>query len=503
MSKITQKKISLEKETPQDDISRGFAKSVSESSVHGDNYIFNSKSQLAKSIWTLLVLSATLGLFCHLYSLTQKYFDYSFYDQMLYSKESALIFPQVTVCDNEGLSEFSMTKEKLNIFGDVARKWQLMDLFTKNNTHAYVSEYKYLRNSWQGLQSNIPESDRISVGHAVEDFILGCTYLDYQCNADHFSLYMHPSYWNCYTFKGISEKGNPNPNYNNIGPNNGLSLISATQKPVINVFYDAGSKSKNTHAFKVSVHEPGTDPAISETGIDILPGMSTSFALEQKEYHRLKYPYADCQEGTAYNVSNHLFNMTPALCHKACLAEYVMEKCNCLSTKVDIFFTSPETENVKSCLHANESDPQDSVQKSLCEISVLKNISNIPRERCDCGWTCHEVDYDVLVSQVEWPQKFTIVNFLETYINASSSKAMKFIFEELRNYYKNPNISSSCAAKLSSSDLVLMVTNKTINLLNSSVLEEIKKSNITSCVDKKLTEQGSFVSRDDDERHGV
>ena len=69
---------------------------------------------------------------------------------------------------------------------------------------------------------------------------------------------------------------------------------------------------------------------------------------------------------------------------------------------------------------------------------------------------------------------------------------MKFIFEELRNYYKNPNISSSCAAKLSSSDLVLMVTNKTINLLNSSVLEEIKKSNITSCVDKKLTEQRSF-----------
>ena len=146
---MTHKIISLEKETTQDDISRGFAKSCSESSVHGVNYIFNSKSQLANSIWTLLVLSATLGLFCHLYSLTQKYFDYSFYDQMFYSKESALIFPQVTVCDNEGLSEFSMTKEKLNIFGDVARKWRLMDLFTKDNTHAYVSEYKYLRNSWQ------------------------------------------------------------------------------------------------------------------------------------------------------------------------------------------------------------------------------------------------------------------------------------------------------------------------------------------------------------------
>ena len=356
--------------------------------------------------------------------------------------------------------------------------------------------HMYLNTSTFGirgrLQSNMPQSDRISVGHAVEDFILDCTYLDYQCNADHFSLYMHPSYWNCFTFKGISEKGNPNPNYNNIGPNNGLSLILATQKPVINVFYDAGSKSKNTHGFKVSVHEPGTDPAISETGIDILPGMSTCFALEQKEYHRLKYPYAYCQEGTVYNVSNHLFNMTPALCHKACLAEYVLEKCNCLSTQVDIFFTSPETENVKYCLHANESDPLDSVEKTLCEISVLKNISNIPAGQCDCGWTCHEVDYDVLVSQVEWPQKFTIVNFLETYIKASSSKAMKFIFEELRNYYKNPNMSSSCAAKLTSSDLVLMVTNKTINLLNSSVLEEIKKSNITSCVDKKLTERGSF-----------
>ena len=121
----------------------------------------------------------------------------------------------------------------------------------------------------------------MQLGLTTDDFILSCTYLDSECNAENFRLYMHPSYWNCYTFKGLSGHNVSHIGYNNVGPQNGLSLIFIMHNPIKSYFYEHLSKIGDTRGIKVSVHEPGTDPAISETGIDILPGMSTSFDSER------------------------------------------------------------------------------------------------------------------------------------------------------------------------------------------------------------------------------
>ena len=193
----------------------------------------------------------------------------------------------------------------------------------------------------------------MQLGLTTDDSILRCTYLDSECNAESFRLYMHPSYWNCYTIKAISEQNAPNLGCNNVGSQNGISLLLVSHNPIKSRFYDHLSKTGNTRGIKVSVHGPGTDPTISETGIDILPGMSTSFGLIQKEHHRLSHPYADCREKKLLNVSNQGFSMNTELCYKACVANYILNKCNCVSIRVDLFLGDMLNDNVTYCLHGS------------------------------------------------------------------------------------------------------------------------------------------------------
>lgn len=69
-----------------------------EPSIHGFNHIFSSV--LFKLTWVCLLFVAAIGFRHLLYNLITDYLNYEYYDKIIYSKDSELIFPDVTICEH-------------------------------------------------------------------------------------------------------------------------------------------------------------------------------------------------------------------------------------------------------------------------------------------------------------------------------------------------------------------------------------------------------------------
>ena len=131
---FTQKRRLRKKEEGKAKSQFRFFEGLSESSIHGFNHIFSSKSLLFRLVWTCLVLAAASACCYHLYSLILKYFKCEFYDNVIYSKDTKLIFPHVTICDAGGLSEYTVARGNHEVFFNVSKSWQKMKRYAQNKT---------------------------------------------------------------------------------------------------------------------------------------------------------------------------------------------------------------------------------------------------------------------------------------------------------------------------------------------------------------------------------
>ena len=267
--------------------------------------------------------------------------------------------------------------------------------------------------------ANVGEKEARGFAIRAKDLIISCKYLSYPCDIHDFVLYRHPTFISCYTFKATILKNNHSLRsyINKIGPNNGLSLILTSQEQSSNPFYDRISNTGNTRNFGA--------------GIDLLPGMSTSFAILQKECQRLKHPYADCHDSGLSTVGNHSFKTTFNLCIKNCIAKYILEHCKCVSSQLDALFSNMINDSIKYCFFIGEANLKQSVKTSLCAVNTAKNISyeyEYEKQQCKCGWICQELKYDVSVSQAKWPQKFAIPDFVKTYVETAKGSSTMYVF---------------------------------------------------------------------------
>ena len=87
-----------------------------EPSIHGLNHIFSSNSVLFKITWMCLLFVATIGFSHHLYNLITDYLNYEYYDKIIYSKDSELVFPGVTICDTEPFTEHTILGDGMQFY---------------------------------------------------------------------------------------------------------------------------------------------------------------------------------------------------------------------------------------------------------------------------------------------------------------------------------------------------------------------------------------------------
>ena len=396
-----------------------FVNFASESTLHGIGHICSAKSLFPRLSWVCFFLAASIGLTINLWSLIAAYLEYGYYETVTQDEEDgALIFPYVSICDTVGMSENTLSAANMETTLNVIRNGQIMDFYImkkmeKNVSTALYNEYQYFMHTNRAFSAFSAVEDIPKFGVRAEDLILSCKFGIHNCSVDDFQSYLHPMYLNCYTFKGIRlDDTGTTEKLQAVGPQNGLSLILKAQDTVINPYFDPLSKTGNIRSLRVSVHEPNTLPTISESGVDVLPGMSTSFGLKQKSYERLKSPYAGCHDKTKYKIENNTYNVNTQFCNQICSVEHVLDKCGCVSANLDVHFSNLINDNIKSCLYLNKDVPDESVNKTHCEIMELRK--QLSSNTCQCKWNCEEVKYDISVSQAKWPVQSALRDFIDT-----------------------------------------------------------------------------------------
>ncbi len=250
--------------------------------------------------------------------------------------------------------------------------------------------------------SNLEKQDIKAIGVQYEGLIVDCTYQGKDCSKVDFKSYLHPSLINCYTFQA-----NNSVNKNIlVGPHNGLSLILRSEGNV-NFFYETMDKLQNVDSIKLAVHAPGTIPSMTNKGINLKPGESTSISLMMKTYERLGSPYTECQDKGIFELDSKTYVSTTDACREKCIVSTIQKQCNCTST----LFEDVTKSDLPYCLEIqNNSTYIEFHERLMCEIGIQQGDGDL---NCnECLWDCNEIDYDTQIAFSTWPLESKINHFI-------------------------------------------------------------------------------------------
>ncbi len=399
---------------------------LSQSSMHGLSHISNAMSLNVKVFWTCTVLAATIGTTIHLQSLIRSYLRYDYYDSQKV-EDLGLVFPDISLCSSEGMSDFAIHKNDKDIlqtnvlktFQEIISNKKMLDL---------------LNNYWLtslGYFANIPNGEQGLMGLSLDNFVLKCEFKKKDCSEfGHFIQFLHNNYFNCYTFRYNSTK-HPTilPD-----PENGISLILVGNS-IVNGFYNPADVLGNVNGLKVLIHEQESYPAVYHNAIDIHPGQSTNIRLIPKQFSRLGKPYGNCYDTSKehyYKGTDYIYSAE--FCEQMKMGRKIYEKCNCISKNYP--GTYSETTFKDNCLYLNDKN----ISKSIGNLDCIHKISEeFEKDKSSCcDWPCKQIDYEATVSQTQWPIETMIPNFIGRYMTGLPiDNSIKWTFEKMKCFYES------------------------------------------------------------------
>ncbi len=188
-----------------------------------------------------MVLAGFVGLVCHMSILVDSYCHYE-YTESTREKRDGFNFPDVTVCNTNGISHSNL-KELANY--DTGVRTMLQTFGDKNNKTIIPSNVRALVNSFEDIA--------YSVGHKQHDFILKCKFQSVQCKEDDFIVFKYPPYLSCFTFvRGRSVKTTRN------GFQSALSMILCLEPedPAIIQHYNDNFLHTNVEGIRLLLTPP-------------------------------------------------------------------------------------------------------------------------------------------------------------------------------------------------------------------------------------------------------
>ena len=156
-------------------------------------------------IWTFIVLGGFTGLSVHLFHIIDSYLQYKS-TESTYEKRSGYHFPDVTVCNLQGISSSNFhstinNNSKLkNVYSEILRTLHVSNNVTnddENGNHSMkADDFRSRENLFWGL-----ENEAYNVGYKLQDMVLSCKFERHECDEEDFVLFQYPELFNCYTFK--------------------------------------------------------------------------------------------------------------------------------------------------------------------------------------------------------------------------------------------------------------------------------------------------------------
>ena len=179
----------------------------SDRTIHGLSMIVKPKPTPFKIFWILVVATGFLGLTLHLFYITNNYLQHKS-TESLYKRSNGYKFPNVTVCNMNGLSSsnvrgVSKTSQKVKYY------YEKMLNFSWKANHDSDFNFEFTEHK---LLFWALGNDKYKIGHKFQDMILHCSFERRDCKDDDFVVIRFARTFNCYSFVRSKKCGlNPEP----------------------------------------------------------------------------------------------------------------------------------------------------------------------------------------------------------------------------------------------------------------------------------------------------
>nr|XP_006818643.1 PREDICTED: acid-sensing ion channel 1-like [Saccoglossus kowalevskii] len=290
-----------------------------ESGLSGVKIVGDRNSTLYRRlVWLAIVLGALIGLLYQVGKMSSAFSQRPVNVNIRFEEPPETKFPAVTICNNNMFMLAKLVVISGGMTDFSAAFPYILALFPMDGVNIYEEEYIIPVDAGYGTGGLTLYEFMISNSHSASEMIERCSFGGVECGPDNFTQTV-TNYGVCYTFNANIQDALTTRNE---GERYGLSLyLNADEKEYF--------APRTTVGFRLMIHGQDEVPDVSNQGLSVSPGTTTSIAITKTVTKNLGSPHSDCVK----DIHNELefFNGSYSLskCWMECETRYVVEQCGC------------------------------------------------------------------------------------------------------------------------------------------------------------------------------
>ncbi|XP_057716956.1 acid-sensing ion channel 2 isoform X1 [Corythoichthys intestinalis] len=379
---------------------------LSRTRLHGLRQVCVPGGSLGRRVFWLLALCTSLGMLLSWSSnRLLHWMSFPTYTRVHTEWAKELDFPVVTICNNNPIRLYKLTKSDLYFAGHwlgllLANRTVrplVLDLLQEDRVGWFgkLSDFKLFLPPRNFEGTNLEFMDRLS--HQLDDMLLSCKYRGEPCGAHNFSS-VFTRYGKCYMFNA-AEEGKSLRTTMKGGTGNGLEIMLDIQQDEYLPVWGDTEDTAFEAGVRVQIHSQAEPPFVHELGFGVAPGFQTFVATQEQRLTFLPPPWGECESKALESGFFQVYSVTA--CRIDCETRYIVENCNCRMVHMpgDAPYCTPE-------------------QYKDCAEPALAKLSAAESSGCMCRTPCNVTRYNKELSMVKIPSK-TSARYLQKKFNKS------------------------------------------------------------------------------------
>ncbi|XP_035470216.1 acid-sensing ion channel 2 isoform X1 [Scophthalmus maximus] len=387
---------------------------LSRTRLHGLRHVCFPGGSVGRRAFWLLALCTSLGLLLS-WSSNRLLHWLSFPTHTRVHTEWAkeLAFPTVTICNNNPIRLYKLTKSDLYFAGHwlgllLANRTvrpMVLDLLQEDRRAWFrkLSDFRLFLPPRNFEGTNLEFMDRLS--HQLDDMLLSCKYRGEPCGAHNFSS-VFTRYGKCYVFNA-AEEGKTLRTTMKGGTGNGLEIMLDIQQDEYLPVWGDTEDTAFEAGVRVQIHSQAEPAFVHELGFGVAPGFQTFVATQEQRLTYLPPPWGECESKALESGFFQVYSVTA--CRIDCETRYIVENCNCRMVHMP--------GNAPYCTPEQYKD---------CAEPALAKLSSVESSNCMCRTPCNMTRYNKELSMVKIPSK-TSARYLQKKFN----KTEKYITDNI------------------------------------------------------------------------
>uniref|UniRef100_A0A8C5AWL0 Acid-sensing (proton-gated) ion channel 2 n=1 Tax=Gadus morhua TaxID=8049 RepID=A0A8C5AWL0_GADMO len=373
---------------------------LSRTRLHGLRHVCVPGGSMGRRAFWMLAMCTSMGLLLSWSSnRLLHWLSFPTHTRMHTEWAKELAFPTVTICNNNPIRLYKLTKSDLYFAGHwlgllLANRTvrpMILDLLQEDRQSWFkkLSDFRLFLPPRNFEGTNLEFMDRLS--HQLDEMLLSCKYRGESCGAHNFTS-VFTRYGKCYMFNAV-EEGKSLRTTMKGGTGNGLEIMLDIQQDEYLPVWGDTEDTAFEAGVRVQIHSQAEPPFIHELGFGVAPGFQTFVATQEQRLTYLPPPWGECESKALESGYFPAYSVTA--CRIDCETRYIVENCNCRMVHMpgDASYCTPE--QYKDCAEPALGD-----------------------SNCMCRTPCNMTRYNKELSMVKIPSK-TSARYLEKRFNKS------------------------------------------------------------------------------------